>query len=201
MKNPFGDAPDLDRLRGVVAAEILAAAAVASQKLREAGIPHAIAGGLAVGAYGYPRTTDDVHFLVGDEAFEKHPGGLVTLKLPLIAIGNVRIDFVSIDESRGEKEQLRPAVDAPPESGRLPVVPLTVLVYMKLKAGRQIHCGPRGIAQARQHRRDRHGCLLGTSRPGPCSEVGTNEASRSERRVTKKTRRCRGRNLRFRETE
>lgn len=131
------DLPDLNRLRGVVASEILAAAETASAKLRETGIPHALVGGLAVGAHGYPRTTDDVDFLVGDEAFEKHAGGLVTLRLPLIAVGNVRIDFVSMDESRGEKEQLRSAVENPPQSNQVPIVPLVALVYMKLKAGRQ----------------------------------------------------------------
>jgi hypothetical protein len=137
VTNPESDLPDLNRLRGVVAPEILAAAETASTKLREAGIPHALAGGLAVGAHGYPRTADDVNFLAGDEAFGKHAGGLVMLKLPLIAAGNVRIDFVSMDESRGEKEQLRSAVENPPQSYQVPIVPLVALVYMKLKAGRQ----------------------------------------------------------------
>lgn len=137
MANSESDPPDLNRLRGVVAPEILAAAETASAKLSEAGIPHALAGGLAVGAHGYPRTTDDVDFLVGDEAFEKHAGGLVTLKMPLIAVGNVRIVFLSMDESQGEKEQLRSAVENPPQSNRVPIVPLAALVYMKLKAGRQ----------------------------------------------------------------
>src|SRR5258708_3733893 len=124
MKNPTSDQPDLARLRGVVAPEILSAAEVASRKLREAGIPHALAGGLAVGAHGYPRTTDDVDFLVGDEAFIQHAGGLVTLKVPLVAVGNVRIDLVAIEPSPGEREQLRPAVDSPPESEQVPIVPL-----------------------------------------------------------------------------
>lgn len=137
MTSPMSALPDLDRLRGVVAPEILAAAEVASAKLREAGIPHALAGGLAVGAHGYPRTTDDVNFLVGDEAFEKHAGGLVTLKVPLIAVGNVRIDFVSLDEPPGENEPLRSAVERSPKSNQVPIVPLVALVYMKLKAGRQ----------------------------------------------------------------
>jgi len=137
MTSSAPDLPDLARLRGVVAPEILAAATVASAKLREAGVPHALAGGLAVGAHGYPRTTDDVDFLVGDEAFEKHAGGIVTLRVPLIAVGNVRVDFVSMDESRGEHEQLRPAVEASPQSEQIPVVPLDVLIYMKLKASRQ----------------------------------------------------------------
>jgi hypothetical protein len=137
MNDPQGEKPDLARLRGVVAPEILDAVEVASRTLREAGIPHALAGGLAVGAHGYPRTTDDVDFLVGDEAFIKHAGGIVTLKVPLIAVGKVRVDFVSIDPSKEEEGQLRSAVLSPPVSEAIPVVPLTALVYMKLKAGRQ----------------------------------------------------------------
>src|SRR4051794_8446982 len=131
MANSTGDLPDLARLRGVVAPEILTAVEVASRMLREAGIPHALAGGLAVGAHGYPRTTEDVNFLVGDEAFIKHAGGIVTLKVPLIAVGPVRVDFVSIDEARGEATQLRSAVENPPLSEQIPVVPLPALVYMK----------------------------------------------------------------------
>lgn len=129
--------PDLKLTRGVVASEIIDAAGLASRELWDAGIPHALAGGLAVGAHGYPRTTDDVDFLVGDEAFVKHEGGFVTLKLPLIAIGKIRVDFVSIDESRDEERQLRPALEEAPLSNGVPIVPLPALVYMKLKAGRQ----------------------------------------------------------------
>jgi hypothetical protein len=132
-----GALPDLKLTHGVVAPEIIRAAGLASEKLREAGIPHALARGLAVGAHGYPRTTDDVDFLVGDEAFEKQEGGLVTLKVPLIAVGKVRVDLVSIDESKGEERQLRPAVEEPPRSDGVPIVALPALVYMKLKAGRQ----------------------------------------------------------------
>lgn len=137
MDNPATSLPDLTRLRGVVAPEILSAAEVASRKLREAGIPHALVGGVAVGAYGYPRTTDGVDFLVGDEAFVKHPGGLVTLRVPLIAVGKVRVDLISIDVSTGEDKQLRPALESPCESEHIPILALTALVYMKLKAGRQ----------------------------------------------------------------
>lgn len=132
-----GDLPDLKLARGVVAPEIVRAAGLASQKLHEANIPHALAGGLAVCAHGYPRTTDDVDFLVGDEAFVKHEGGFVTLKLPLIAIGTIRVDFVSIEESKDEERQLRPAMEEAPRSEGVPIVPLPALVYMKLKAGRQ----------------------------------------------------------------
>lgn len=104
MNNPTGDGPNWTRLRGVVAPEILHAAEVASRILREAGVPHALAGGLAVGAYGYPLTTEDVDFLVGDEAFVMLAGGLVTLKVPLIAVGTVRVDLVSFAESKSDKQ-------------------------------------------------------------------------------------------------
>jgi hypothetical protein len=137
MAEAAGDSPDLERLRGIVAPEVLHAADVASRMLREAGVPHALAGGLAVGAHGYPRTTDDVDFLVGDEAFVIHAGGLVTLKVPVIAVGNVRVDLVSIEESKGEAGALRPAMMAPSAGDRIPIVPMTTLVFMKLKAGRQ----------------------------------------------------------------
>jgi len=99
MSQRAGQRPDLGLVQQVVAPEIIRAAEVASAKLRESGIPHALAGGLAVGAHGYPRTTASVDFLVGDEAFVEHTGGLVTLRMPLIAVGNVRIDLVSIDDS------------------------------------------------------------------------------------------------------
>jgi hypothetical protein len=137
MDADAGDIPDLARLRGVVSPEILHAVQVASLALQEAGIPHALAGGLAIGAYGYPRTTEDVDFLVGDEAYVMHGGGLVTLKVPVYSVGAVRVDLISFAESKGEAGQLRPAVDSPVASGGIPIVPLTALVYMKLKAARQ----------------------------------------------------------------
>lgn len=69
--------PDLRLLDGVVAPEILAAMRSASAQLARMGVRHALAGALAVGAWGYPRASKDVDFLVGDEAFERHEGGIV----------------------------------------------------------------------------------------------------------------------------
>ena len=137
MNTPASAVPDLTQLRGVVAPEILAAVEVASRTLRKAGIPHALAGSVAVGAYGYSCMTNDVEFLVGDEAFIHHASGVVTLKVPMISIGEVRIDMVSIAPSQEEKDHLRAAVEHPPESEHIPIVPLSALVYMKLKASRQ----------------------------------------------------------------
>lgn len=74
-----GPGPDLDALEGVVAPRVLDAMRTASKQLRKAKIRHAVVGGLAVGAYGFARATKDVDFLVGEEAFQHHGGGLVTI--------------------------------------------------------------------------------------------------------------------------
>src|SRR5262245_16763823 len=85
--------PDLSLLEGTVAARVVAAMRTASQTLTSLRIRHALAGGLAVGAHGYPRATQDVDLLVGDEAFERHPGSMVTLK-PGVPI---QVDGIAID--------------------------------------------------------------------------------------------------------
>ena len=56
-----------------------------SRMLSEVGIRHVLVGALAANAYRTrPRTTEDFAFLVGDEAFETHAGGYVTMKVPVI---------------------------------------------------------------------------------------------------------------------
>jgi hypothetical protein len=66
--------------------------------LQQAGVRHAIVGGLAVAAHGYGRSTRTVDFLVADEAFEHHPGGIVTMRPGLpIQVSGVLVDFLSIE--------------------------------------------------------------------------------------------------------
>jgi hypothetical protein len=72
--------PDLSLLSGTVADGVLSAMQVASAALTRVGVRHTLVGGLAVGANGYPRATRDVDFLVGEEAFEHHADGLVTMR-------------------------------------------------------------------------------------------------------------------------
>jgi hypothetical protein len=95
-------------------------------------VRHWIVGGLAVGAHGYARATKDVDFLVGDEAFEHHAGGLVTMKpgVPIQA-GGVIIDHLSAQPSEGFLTQ-----PLPPPSAELDVAPIDALVYLKLKSPR-----------------------------------------------------------------
>ena len=125
--------PDLRLLEDVVAPRVLAAMRSASRALGSLGVRHAVAGGLAVGAHGYPRNTQDVDLLVGDEAFERHAGGLVTLKPGVpIQIDGVSVDLLSTSGGEAFLEQSL----GPPTPGEVPVVPAGVLVYLKLKSPR-----------------------------------------------------------------
>jgi hypothetical protein len=127
--------PDLSQLNGVVAPEILDAMRAASTQLARTGVRYALAGALAVGAWGYARASKDVNFLVGDEAFERHEGGFVTLVAGVpIAAGGVPIDHLgALPHERHLDEALsRPAMDA-----GTPIVPLEALIYLKLKSPRR----------------------------------------------------------------
>jgi hypothetical protein len=123
--------PDVSLLDTTVAAPILNAMRTASAKLNELGVRHVLVGGLAVGAWGHPRATKDVDFLVGEEAFEHHAGGLVTMKYGVpIQVGGVPVDLLSATANGCE--------DALAITGiaDVPVAPLEVLIYLKLSSPR-----------------------------------------------------------------
>jgi hypothetical protein len=123
--------PDPSLLDDVVASKVLAAMKAASAALTALGIRHVVVGGLAVGANGYPRATKDVRFLVGAEAFEHHPDGIVTMKggVP-IQVNGVAIDLLSVQAG---EEHLAAALEAPMGS----MIEAPELVYLKLKSPRQ----------------------------------------------------------------
>jgi hypothetical protein len=127
--------PDLALLEGVVAPRILDAMKAAAAQLAKLKIPFALAGGLAVGAYGYPRATKDVDFLVGDEAFETHEGGIVTISPGVpIQVGDVPVDSLSI---RTDEKHLAKSLKDASSKGPIPILPLPALVYLKLKSPRR----------------------------------------------------------------
>jgi hypothetical protein len=127
--------PDLALLNDVVAPKVLAAMRAASSQLARTGVRHALAGALAVGAWGYPRASKDVGFLVGDEAFERHESGIVTMApgIPIAAEG-VSIDHLSVlpTETHLSEALARPVVDTD-----IPILPLEALIYLKLKSPRR----------------------------------------------------------------
>jgi len=122
--------PDPALLVDVVATRVLDAWHAASEALTRAGVRHVVIGGLAVGANGYPRATKDVDFLVGDEAFNHHPGGLVTMNPAIpIEVNGVAIDYLS---PHAGEDHLGIALSLPPGS----FIDVARLIYMKLKASR-----------------------------------------------------------------
>jgi hypothetical protein len=127
--------PSISLLNGVVAPEILDAMKSASVHLAGLGIRHALVGALAIGAWGYPRASKDVNFLVGDEAFERHESGIVTMAPGVpISAGGVSIDHLGVlaHETHLEQAVSRPIVD-----GDIPIAPLDALIYLKLKSPRR----------------------------------------------------------------
>jgi len=124
----------LGDLSGHVPQSYLDGARAASEAFRAAGVRHVLVGGLAVGARGYPRSTRDIDFMVGDEAFEFH-GPLVFPKTGLpVKYSGIPVDWVSLEP--GERDALEEfLVEASP--GVVPIMPVEPLVAMKLLAGRQ----------------------------------------------------------------
>jgi hypothetical protein len=122
--------PDPSLLNDIVAPKVLDAMRTASEALARAGVRHVVAGGLAVGANGYPRATGDADFLVGHEAFELHPGGVVTLKPGVpFQVNGVAIDFLSI--APGEE-----FLESDLESASGSFLEAPTLIYLKLKSPR-----------------------------------------------------------------
>jgi len=132
-RTKHSDKPDLGLCEGVVSSRILQALYDASTQLEKMGVPFVAIGGIAVGAYGAPRATKDVDFLVGEEAFEHH-GPIVSFRTGLpISSGGVAVDPVSIGR---DEEFLLESFEHPFVSRGVPVIGLPALIYMKLAAGR-----------------------------------------------------------------
>lgn len=119
-------------LEQVVAARVLQDARRVSDALTRLRVPHALAGGLAVGIHGHPRATKDVDFLVGKEAFATTTP-LLTFRDELASV--VRWGVIDLIAALPEDPVLvlDLALEGP---GRIPVVGVEVLVLMKLRASR-----------------------------------------------------------------
>lgn len=119
--------PDLRAALSAVPARVERALLASHQALAAAGVPHALAGGIAVGAYGYARSTKDVDWLVGDKAFRFH-GKLVTMRAGIpYEYDGVSIDYLS-PSAEGEAAAM--------SIRDVAVVPVENLFRMKLEAAR-----------------------------------------------------------------
>lgn len=130
--NP-GRGPDLKRaLRPVPSYE--RAVREVSKMLAEAGIRHALVGALGANAYrNRPRTTEDIDFLVGEEAFERHPAGFVTMRVPVVEFDGIDVDQVPLTEALRVVED---GLQRASVSEGVPIAPVDTIVVMKLLAGR-----------------------------------------------------------------
>ena len=105
-----------------------------SKMFSDAGIRHALVGALGANAYrNRPRTAEDISFLVGDEAFEKHPGGFVTMRVPVVEFDGIDIDQVPLTEALRVIED---GLERAHQSDGVPIAPVDIIVVMKLIANR-----------------------------------------------------------------
>lgn len=105
-----------------------------SKMLSAAGIRHALAGALGANAYrNRPRTTEDIDFLVGEEAFESQPGGFVTMRVPVVEFDGIDIDQVPLTDALRLVED---GLNNAPVSDGVPIAALDTIVIMKLLSGR-----------------------------------------------------------------
>jgi len=126
--------PDIDRALASVPERVRDAALVAHERLRAAGVPHALVGGLAVAAHGFERSTQDVDFVLADEAFV---GRMIKALRPGLdvphTVGGVQIDYLTEDVSPGFDAAVALSAAHP---DRLVVAPLLAIVLAKLVANR-----------------------------------------------------------------
>ena len=141
--SPFGKGihrvqePDLDKVLDYLHPRFRDAVTAASATYRAHNIRHLLIGGIAIGAYGYIRATGDLDFLVGDEAFEAHPGGVKAFVrgVPLL-VGDIIVDSVPLDLT-GTEQFLDDELNAANDATSVVVAPMRVIVYLKLRAGRR----------------------------------------------------------------
>ncbi len=125
--------PDLARSLAFLPAEVATAVREASAAFTKAGVRHALCGGIAVSCYADPRSTKDVDFVVGEDAFDHH-GLLVCLKpgLPM-RVGSVPVNTVELVP---KLVGLGSALAEATQIEGVPIVSSEALVAMKLVAGR-----------------------------------------------------------------
>jgi hypothetical protein len=126
--------PDLRRALSVLPERFDRAVHTASKMLTEAGVAHALVGGLGASSYANePWSTQDVDFLVADDQFVEHAGGVVTLRVPVVEVAGVSVDSVPRPpEAPGVIESLARAT----LSDGVPLAPVEAIVLLKLVAGR-----------------------------------------------------------------
>lgn len=112
----------------------------ASRQLTDMGIQHVVVGAISVGAYGAPRATTDVDFMVSRDHYIVTKTGLVYLKdrVPYSGPGNTRIDYVDVPIPDSIIEY---AFKHARMSCGIPVAPVEIVILMKLISPRMKDSG------------------------------------------------------------
>jgi hypothetical protein len=123
----------IDNLTGCVPQTQIDGLRLVSEIFRQKDVKHVVVGGLAVGANGYLRNTNNLDFLVDDNAF-LYSDRVVYVRndLPIKYFGT-RVNWVSMSPSEKPifgKFLVLPARD------QVPIMPVEPLIAMKLIAGR-----------------------------------------------------------------
>lgn len=117
----------------------------AASELTTLGIPHVLIGGFAVNAYGYPRATADVDFLVPRPMLSRLNGrplaeeaGVEGRTVTVTEQGQrIPVDCVAVPRSSAVPAAAWEALfSAARPAGGLPVIPLEGLILLKLLANR-----------------------------------------------------------------
>lgn len=123
----------IDNLTGCVPQTQIDGLRKVSDIFRKAGVAHVAVGGLAVGANGYLRNTDNIDFLVGDNAFVCQDNFVyVRNDLPIEYFGT-KVGWVSMTAAEKTIFGKYLMVPAP---GQIPIMPIEPLIGMKLIADR-----------------------------------------------------------------
>jgi len=97
-------------------------------------IPHAVIGGIAVGVYGYDRTTRDVDLLVNHEDLRRLPGRpLANVKGKTFKVDGVDVDVMAAPR---KSELFRGIINQAVQQEGLPIIPLHGLLLLKLLSTR-----------------------------------------------------------------
>jgi hypothetical protein len=123
----------IDNLTGCVPQTQIDGLRAVSEIFRKSGVRHVVVGSLAVGANGYLHNTNNLDFLVDDNAFV-YQDKIVYVRsdLPIKYFGT-RVNWVSMAPS--EKPIFGPYLILPARD-QVPIMPIEPLIAMKLIAGR-----------------------------------------------------------------
>lgn len=132
-KQPLFTAASIANLYTCVPQTQIDGLTIVSEIFRKTGVRHVLAGGLAVGCNGYLRNTNNIDFIVDDNAFIfRNSITYIRCDLPIKYYGT-SVNWISL--SPAEKPMFDEFLRIP-APGDIPILPIEALVAMKLISAR-----------------------------------------------------------------